>query len=150
MSRFSGRLDTRRQIARIVPAEAGLTQRAEQVLQRFESQEVQRFIGDFEFDFPLRTVAAAAACPGLLARLLHRDVAFVDQLLDQIVEQLLHLLGGESLQLLHHLLELLVAEHLPTFEGLLDGALQLLERMLVELAEAHALGVEAALQEIVG
>ena len=77
-------------------------------------------------------------------------MSFVDQLLHQVVDELLHLLLGHGLKLLHHLLELLIAEKLPIFERLLDGALQLFEGMLVELAEAHALGVEAALQQVVG
>ena len=85
-----------------------------------------------------------------LAGLFHRDVAFVDQLLHQPVEEPLHLLLGHSLQLLHHLLKLFIAEKLSVLERLLDGTLQLIERMLVEFAEAHALRVEAALQKVIG
>src|SRR5205085_1068468 len=49
-----------------------------------------------------------------------------------------------------HRLELFVAEELAALERLLDSAFQVLERMLVELAEAHVLRVEAALQKVVG
>ena len=45
---------------------------------------------------------------------------------------------------------LLVVEELAVLERLLDGLLQILEGVLVPLAEGHVLGVEAALQQKVG
>ena len=129
-----------------MPSEARFAERSQQVLERLEAEKIERLVGDLEFHLSVRSVAALAAVLRLIARLFHRDVAFVEQLLHQVVDELVHLLFRHRLQLLHHLLELLVAEKLPVLEGLLDGALQVLERMLVELAEAHVLGVEPALQ----
>ena len=48
---------------------------------------------------------------------------------------------------LHHLLKLVVVEKLALLERLLNGLLQILERVLVPLAEGHVLGVETAFQE---
>ena len=43
-----------------------------------------------------------------------------------------------------------VVEELALFERLLDGLLQVLERVLVPLAEVHVLSVEAAFEEEIG
>ena len=86
----------------------------------------------------------------LFAGLLDGDLALVHHLLDQVLEQLVHLLRRQVLEALHHLLEAVVVEQLALFERLLDGLLQIFERVLVQLAEGHVLGVEAAFQQEIG
>ncbi len=90
--RGSGGLDAGGQIARIVAAEARLAERAEQVLERFEAEEIERFVGDLELDLGLLAAANARGAGALLRGLFDRDLPFVDHLLDQVIEQLLHLL----------------------------------------------------------
>src|ERR1022692_2891275 len=140
------RLDASGQIARIVPPEAGFSQRSEQVLQRLETQKVERLIGDFEAHLAVGTVARARHALLLVAGLLDGDLPFVDHLLHEIVEQLLHLFGREVLETLHHLAHAFVVEKIALFERLLDSLFQVLQRMLVPFAKGHVLRVESALQ----
>ena len=87
-------LDAGRQVARVVPPEAGFAERAEQILQRLESEEVERLVGDFELHLgvlarrprPARLPAGRRAprmviCPSSTIFCTRR------------VEQLVHLLG---------------------------------------------------------
>ena len=90
------------------------------------------------FDF--RSALPAPALAGFVGlRLFGVDVAFVHQLLDQPVQQLVHLLGRHVLERFLDLLGLLGIEHLALFERALDGVLQIFERVLVPLAETHVL-----------
>ena len=57
--RGAGGFDAGGQIARVVAAEAGFAERAEQVLERLESQKIERFVGDFELDLAVLAVARA-------------------------------------------------------------------------------------------
>jgi hypothetical protein len=45
---------------------------------------------------------------------------------------------------------MLIVEKLALFQRLLNGILEVLQRVLVPLAEGHVLGVEAALQKKIG
>ena len=97
--------------------------------------------------FTLRSALPGAAWPGFVGLLLIGvDVAFVHQLLHQPVQQLVHLLGRHVLERLLDALGLVRIEHLALLERALDGVLQLFERVLVPLAEAHVLVLEAALR----
>src|SRR5215475_16026847 len=77
--------DAGREVARVVAAETATAERAEKVLQRFEAEEIYRFVGDFEADLRLVTIhglADGAPRGGLigrsdLRRLLRIDVAFL-------------------------------------------------------------------------
>ena len=69
--------------------------------------------------------------------LLDGDLAFVHHLLDEVVEQLLHLLRRHVLQALHHFLEVSIIGW--RFERLKDSLLEVVERVLVPLAGEAAL-----------
>src|SRR5215468_1442373 len=99
-ARNSARLDPRREIARVVPAETASSERAEQVSQSLEAQKVDRFVGNLEtrFRIPLLWLAKPAS-RRLVGRwshlrwLLRVDESFLrktfDELLDEVSDLLL-------------------------------------------------------------
>ena len=99
------------------------------------------------FDVHLAIGIARAARPGFIGLLLIGvDVALVHQLLHQAIQQLVHLLGRHVFERLLDALGLLGIEHLALLQRPLDGVLQVFERVLVPLAEAHVLVLKAALR----
>ena len=114
--RRAARFHARRQVARIVAPEAALSERGEKILQRFEAKEIERFVGDFEARFHIRSVSAAHLAARSFRRrmrhvrrllLLLRDVAFLLHALNNLVDEILQL-GilrevGIVQQLFHHL-----------------------------------------------
>ena len=67
-ARDAAGFDAGGQFARVVAAEAALAERAEQVLQRAEAQEVDGLVGDFEARLILRIALAAHACRAAFSR----------------------------------------------------------------------------------
>ena len=77
--RSAGGFNPGGQIARVMPAEAGLTQGTEQVFQSLESQKIERLVSDFKFDFGLGAAALAAlGSLRLLAFLVDGNVTLID------------------------------------------------------------------------
>ncbi len=83
-ARHSAGFDAGREIARVVTAETAAAQRAQEILKRFEAEEVDGLVGDFEAGFGLLFVRLAElpACGSLrwrsnLRRLLRIDEAFL-------------------------------------------------------------------------
>ena len=108
--------DSGGQVARVVRAEARLAQRAQQILQRLEAQEIDALVGDLDLHASLALAPAAA-----LLRL-GVDVAFVDQLLHQAARAADRAPRSDMLfELLADLLGALRIEHLTAFESLLDA-----------------------------
>ena len=127
-------------------AEARFPERAEQILERLESEKIDGFVGDLDVHFAIGVAGAAgAAFVGLL--LIGIDVAVVHQLLHQPVHQLVHLLGRHVFERLLDALGLLGIERIALLERALERVLQVFERVLVPLAEAHVLVLEAAFEE---
>ena len=125
-------LDAGGEVARIVAPEAAAAERAQQILQRLEAQKIERFVGDLELHLGVR--AGARAAGGRVRGILDADLPLVHHLLDQVVEQLLHLLRRQLLQALHHLLHGVVIEQLAALQRLLNGLLEIFQRVLVPLA----------------
>ena len=127
-----------------------LAERAQQVLERLEAQEVERLVGDLELH--LAVLAGPAGAGARAVRAGSSMVIWPSSTIfwTRLLEQLVHLLRRHVAEALHHLLEALVVEELALLERLLDGLLQILQGVLVPLAEGHVLRVEAALQQEVG
>ncbi len=143
-------LDAGSGVARVVAAEAGFAQRAQQIAQRSEAEEVQPLVGDFEARLRLRVANLAAggrAARGIV-RLVNADVIFLLHALDKLVDQLVHLLRRHALDLLAHLL----IQHVAVHQRLGDGLAQVFQRLLgvVQVVEVGELVLEAALQQVVG
>src|SRR5271157_2429256 len=143
-------LDSRSQVAGVVTAEARFAQRSHQIAQRAEPEKVESLVGDFKARLRLRFAnlpAGAGAARGIV-RLVNADVVFPLHALDELLDQLLHLLGAHIFDLLAHL----VVEHFAVQQRLGDGLAQVVERLLhvVEVVEVHVLLLEAALQQVVG
>src|SRR4051812_28163134 len=79
-------LDARRKLSRIVCAKTCASEAREQILQSFESEEIDRLVGYIEFDVPL---AVTLAAPIRLV-VLNVEVAVLSQLLNQPVNEALH------------------------------------------------------------
>ena len=65
--RRTGGFDAGGQIARVVPAEARFSQRAQKILQRFETEKIERFVGDLEARAGLPASAALRLAAGIFA-----------------------------------------------------------------------------------
>ena len=143
-------LDAGGLVASIVAAEAGLAERAHQVAQGAEAEEVESLVGDFEARLRLRLayLAAGGGAAGGIVRLVHADVVFLLHALDELLDQLLHLFGAHVFDLLAHL----VVEHVAVEQRLSDGLAQVFQRLfhVAEVVEIHVLLLEAALQQMVG
>ena len=84
--------DAGRHLARVVPAEAALADRSEQIAQRAIAEEVEALVGDLELErrFRCRRPAPGRSPPLALAVEIRRggDVALLLQLLDDLLDQL--------------------------------------------------------------
>ena len=117
----SAGLDAGRQIARVVASEARLAERAQQIAQRLEAEEVEALVGDLELGLLLRFAGLPADARLLrgIVRLVDRDVVFLLHALDQLLDQFIELPSScHLLELLAHLLVEQVAVH----QRLLDGS----------------------------
>ncbi len=96
---------------------------------RLEAEKIQALIGDFEFDLVLRiaNLPAHARLLRRIVRLIDADVIFLlhalDQLIDKFIQRAFHL---HLLQALAHFF----VEQIAIEQSLLDGAAQIVERLL--------------------
>src|SRR5213593_1737591 len=87
-------LEARREVLGVVGAEARLPDRAEQVLEGAVAEEVDALVGEIELHLLRRFLRDPARPEQRLlgarhaGRLVHREVALLDQLLDDLVQQL--------------------------------------------------------------
>jgi hypothetical protein len=147
--RGAASLNASSQIARVVGAEAGFAEGAEQILERLESEEVNGFVRNLDVHLAIGVACASrAAFVGL--RLIGVDVAVVHQLLDQAIHHVDHLLGRHVFEGLLDALGLIGIEHLALFDGALQCVLEVFERVLIPLAEAHVLILKSAFEEEIG
>ena len=108
--RSAAGFDAGGEIARVVPAEAALSERGEQILERFESEKIERLVGDFKSRFGVRLMFADLAAGRLRGRRRHarlillRDVAFFFHALDDLVDQVAQLCVLREVGILEHLL----------------------------------------------
>src|SRR5690349_4534213 len=131
-----------------MPAETRFAERTKEIFQRFVAQKIERLVSNFEPRLPIPALAALRLA--VLRLLIDRNMTFLRELLKQIFEQLIQLLGRHGRELFEHLLHLIVWKKLTAFQRLLDRPLQVLERVLVPLRERHILRVETALEEEIG
>ncbi len=148
--RCAAGLDAGGLVARVVAAEVRFTQRAQQIAQRTEAEEVESFVGDFEAGLRLRVadLAAGGRTARRIVRLIDVDVVFLLHALDELLDQIFHLLRAHVLDLLAHLL----IEHVAVEQRFGDGLAKVFQRLLrvLEVVEVHVLLLEAALQQVVG
>ncbi len=87
-------------------AEARFAQRAHQVTQRAEAKEVEALVGNLEARLRLRlsNLPARGGAARWIVRLVNADVIVLLHALDELLDQLLHLLGAHVLDVLAHLL----------------------------------------------
>ena len=108
------------EVAGVVASEAGFAERAEQVAQRFEAEEVEALVGDFEFGLLLvfADLSAGAGRARGIRWLVDGNVVFLlhalDQLFDELVELAVH---RHLLQTFPHLFVELIAFHQRLFDG---------------------------------
>ena len=130
--------DAGRQVARVVTAGAAVADRAEQIAQRLEAEKVERLVGDLEgHAVRWRRPAAAlrAALPFALEIGRRRDVARflhpLDDLLDQLLELLPHLLLIAVGRIAEQLFEHVGRQHAAAEERLENRVVQRLHRPVV-------------------
>ena len=134
--RRAARLDAGGHLARVVPAEAALADRAEQVAQRPIAEEVEALVGDLELERWLGA-APAAARPVALGRSASRsgarEVALMLQLLDDLLQSAARSAASASSArlpvLAEQLLEHLVGHQPAVQQRLQNGVVQRLHRM---------------------
>ena len=146
--RRAGRFDSGRQIARIVAPETRFSQRAEQIFQRLEAEEIERFVGDFEPRLPV--FALPAALPGASASWSTEIWPSSASFCTRFSSSWSICSGDIDGQLFQHLLHLVVREKLTAFERFLNGPFQVFEGLLVPFRELHVRVVEAALEKEIG
>ena len=145
--RRSAGFDAGRKIAGIVPSKARLAQRAQQIAQRFEPQEVETLVGDLKPACCASPVCPPApdCCDGSV-RLIDRNIVFLLHPLDELLYQFI------ELAVCHHLLDLLTEifiKRLAIQQGILDGAPEVFECLLaLRHFVPHGI-LKAALQQIV-
>ena len=140
-------------------AGAAVPERAEQIAECLESEEVERLVGHLEarFLFAVAVAVAAALRPpvalGVEIRR-RRDVAgvlhAVDDLLDQLFELLPHLFLIAIRRLAEDLLEHVVREHAAAEERLENRVVQRLHAAVVVVGRIAPRVAEAARQQQVG
>ena len=83
-ARGAAGLDAGGEVAGVVASKAGFAERAEQVAQGFEAEEVEAFVSDFEFGLllVLADLAAAGGRAGRVRGFIDRDVVFLLHALD--------------------------------------------------------------------
>ena len=143
-------LDAGGLVARVVAAEVRFAQRAQQIAQRAKAEEVEPLVGDLEARLRLRVadLPAGGRAARWIVRLIDVDVVFLLHALDELLDQVFHLLGAHVLDLLAHLL----VEHVAVEQRLGDGLAQVVQRLLrvLQVVEVHVLLLETALQQVVG
>ncbi len=155
-ARDAARFDAGRQIARVMPPEAALSERPHQILERLESQKVDRLVRDFKarIVFPVAPLADLPA-RSFIRRRRHlriaRDVSLLHQPVDQLVDQLFHLgvhLLGSPVQ---QIFQLLIRKQVAFFERSLNCLTQGFHRLFrVHFREPVKLRFVTALQEKIG
>src|SRR5437899_5832322 len=110
-------------------AEAAAAQRAEKILQRFESKKIDRFIGNFKagFELPIARLAELAARGSVrrrsdLRRLLRIDETFVSQTLGEFVEEIFNRLAVHGVRISKHFAKLFAHGVFGNQVALLQGA----------------------------
>src|SRR6266571_5354344 len=152
-------LDAGGDVPRVVAAKAAAAQRAEQILERLEAEEINGLVGDLETNLSLAVLRLAepAARGGLrrrrdLRRLLRVDETFVGEPLGEFVEEILHRLAVHGAGILQHFAQLVghgvVREQVAFLQGAEDGFTKSFHGALgIHLGDAVELRFEAALQE---
>ena len=142
-------------LARVVPAEAALADRPEQVAQRPIAEEVEALVGDLELEVGLGSASAAPRPIALgplgveigRARQVALMLQLLDDLLDQLLDPLLRIVGGLPV-LAEQLLEHLVGQQPAVQQRLEDGVVQRLRRHALPRRRRRAVRVvEAALEQ---
>ena len=149
--------DAGSKVARVMPSEAALAERCQQVFERLEAEKIERLVGDLKprLDFRPFHSCLAAGCFRRRRRhprrLLLRDVAFFLHALDDLVDEVLEFLILREVGILQHLLHQLGRHQVALFQSAQDGFAQLLHVLLARALHIHfvdaVLVVEAALQE---
>ncbi len=145
--------DSGGQFARVVAAEAALAERAEQILQRAESQEVDGLVGDFEARLILRVAPAHLPARHFVGRRgdlrrLSVDVALFHHALDQrSMRSRISLLDLPEPSCVN-LLEQIFRQQVAFLEGAQNRLAQSFHRLFgIEFGDAVILRFETALQE---
>ena len=149
------RFDAGRLLARIVAAETGFSERGKQILEGLEAQEIERLVSELELDLALPGLVGLRG-PALrqffstLRRLVYRDIAFLreplEQLVDQFSERRVLVVFGAAQQLI----EQLFGNQALLAKGLEEFLMEFLHGLgPVHFVEAVSVLVEAALEEIV-
>jgi hypothetical protein len=128
-SRDAAGFDAGGEVARVVAAEAAAAKRTEQILQGFESQKIDGFVGNFEARFALAILRLADLATrgslrrrGDLCRLMGIDEAFVGEALGELVDEILDGLAVQGRGILQHFPELLAHGVLGQEIAFLEGA----------------------------
>src|SRR4051812_30967004 len=103
----STRLDSGRKLSGVVGSEARAAETSKQILESFESEEIDRFVRYVKLDVPL----AVSLAISLALLVLRVYVTVLGQLLNQSINQPFHLFGRHVLQLLLHCLPHLLIKH---------------------------------------
>src|SRR5947207_6511540 len=104
-----------------MPPKARFAERAQQVAQRLEAEEVETLVSNFKLGLlRLASLAANARLPRGIVRLVNRNVIFLLHALDEFLDKLIELPVRDHL---FNLLAQVLVEHLPVHQRLLDGPL---------------------------
>ena len=122
-------LDAGGHVAGVVPAGAGVPQRAEQIAQRAEAEEVEGLVGHLELDVAGLAVALATARLGPALALdvelgRRRDVAGLLHPLHELLDQLVELLLGGRRVVAEQLLQQVVGQQPAVQQRIEDGVVQ--------------------------
>ena len=152
----AARLDAGGHLARVVPAEAALADRSEQIAQGPVAEEVEALVGDLELERLFRSSESRARLlpPLPIALDIRRggDVALLLKLLDDLVDELVEArfrVVAILPALAEHLLERLVGQETAVQQRLEDRVVQRLHRSSV-LAGHPVRVVEPARQQEIG
>ena len=149
-----GGLDAGRLLARVVPAEAALAERPEQIAQRAVAEEVERLVGDFELHGRLIGAGAAARAALALAFEVGRrgDIPLLAHALDDLLNQFLELGAGLFLiavsRIAEQPLDRFVRQHATVEERIQNRVVQRLHGLVVFVGRVRV--AEAAGQQQVG
>ena len=143
------------QVARVVTAGAAVAGGAEQIAQRAVAEKIQRLVGDLELHLARFTVAATALGA---ARLLgveirrSRDVAgllhALDDLLDQLLQLIAHLLLAAFGLVAEHFLERVFRQHAAVEQCLENGIVQRLHGLVAVVAGVARVAKPARHQQV--
>ena len=133
-------LNAGRFVARVMAAQRRAAERAEQLPQRLIPEEVHGLVCHFESSV---FGVAVALLTLALGRHFRVDEVLLLQLLDDLIDQLFHLVFGERLVFLLGLF----VEEFAGFERLADRIAKVLKGLVVELGEVGVRIVEAGVEE---